>query len=73
MLTDLRNRFDRYTDASSHMLDPVFIAATALDPRYKNQCLNALQKESAKAYLISEVRKPRPFEVIIVLTQYRLF
>lgn len=54
MLADLRQRFGRFIDVSSHLFDPIFVMATAMDPRYK--CiLSDEQREAAKRQLISDV------------------
>lgn len=51
---ELANRFGHYLDPNMANFDPVFVVATALDPRYK-RFMTEEHLQSAKASLLSQV------------------
>ena len=55
LLTELKRRFRKFTDPTSLDHDPLFLAATALDPRYR-VLLNPSQKESARKELLKRFK-----------------
>ena len=55
LLTELKCRFRKFTDPTSLDHDPLFLAATALDPRYR-VLFNPSQKESARKELLKRFK-----------------
>ena len=55
LLTELKRRFRKFTDPTSFDHDPLFLTATALDPRYR-VLLNRSQKESARKELLKRFK-----------------
>ena len=55
MQTDLRRRFRKFTDPGDSQYNPLYIIATALDPRYK-VLLNPGQTASARVHLLKEIK-----------------
>ena len=53
--SELKRRFRKYTDPNDPEHDPLFLAATFLDPRYK-VLLNPIQTESAKTELLRQLK-----------------
>jgi len=51
LLTEPKRRFRKYTDPGNLEHEPLFLVATALDPRYK-LLLNAVQLGSANKELL---------------------
>ena len=51
---ELKYRFVKYTAPATEGHDPIMLAATALDPKYKI-LLNPVQLESAKKVIIDKV------------------
>ena len=56
MQLDLKRRFRKFTDPSDSQYNPLYITATALDPRYR-LLLNPRQTESAKMHLLKEIKE----------------
>ena len=56
LLTELKRRFRKYTDPGDLEHEPLFLVATALDPRYK-LLLNAVQLGSAKKELFKRLKE----------------
>ena len=56
LLSNLKQRFRKYTDPSGPYHCPVYLAATCLDPRYK-LLLNPTQLNSAKKEILKLVSK----------------
>ena len=54
LLSNLKERFRKYTDPSDPYHCPVYLAATCLDPRYK-LLLNPTQLNSAKKEILKMV------------------
>ena len=54
-LTELTRRFGNFIDTESPNFDPIYVIATAIDPRYK-WVLNEKQKQFAAKALLYEVR-----------------
>lgn len=52
--SELHRRFAKYTSPSAEGHNPVMLAATSLDVRYK-LLLNAVQLTSAKRFLLQQV------------------
>ena len=57
MQLDLKRRFRKFTDPSDSQYNPLYITATALDPRYRRLLLNSRQTESAKMHLLKEIKE----------------
>lgn len=56
MQLDLKRRFRKFTDPSDSQYNPLYITATALDPRYR-LLLNPQQTESVKMHLLKEIKE----------------
>ncbi len=54
MAVELKKRFKKYTDPANENHTPLFLMATALDPRYR-LLLNPTQISCAKAAIMKEV------------------
>lgn len=54
LLTELKRRFRKFTDPGDDSHEPLFLMATALDPRYR-LLLNPTQISSAKSSILNEV------------------
>ena len=55
MQVDLKRRFRKFTDPYDSQSNPLYIMATALDPRYK-LLLNPGQTDFAKVHLLKEIK-----------------
>ena len=67
LLTNLKQRFRKYTDPCDPYHCPLYLAATCLDPRYK-LLLNPTQLNSAK----KEILKLVSYDSVYVSTSYLL-
>lgn len=54
LLSELKRRFRKYTDPGDASHDPIFLMATALDPRYR-LILNPTQLARAKEAILKQV------------------
>ena len=61
LLSELTRRFQKFTDPSDECHDPLFLMATALDPKYR-LLLNPVQVESPKSTITQEIHNLTTFD-----------